>query len=324
MATAKLLSFGEGISVTDTFGRRILAVACSSLTGDEWGGEVRLVDAVTAENVTSIPLYAGTAAVAIARDVVVAGADDGNCYVFRLTHSEGKTTAQLHGSLRGHGDIVSAVAFHPAKPGVVASASWDNSVRLWECGDVDATGGIRASGAYSYHTQAVNAIAWSPEPDCSLLSAGSDGLVCLWDGRLSSCSRPAASCSLDCPLLSLSWRRAHTSQFAVGTENGTVAICDTRKMGAPLTVLREHKASVRALAFCPFGGDILASGSDDGSVRLHTFKQSASSCDTVSTLSHAHKDYVRGLCWITGDRLASTGFDRTLQFTTVSGTAEQR
>jgi WD40 repeat protein len=78
--------------------------------------------------------------------------------------------------LTGHTDWVNDVAFSPDGK-LLASASEDNTVRLWNV----ATGKQRG-GPLKGHADWVNGVAFSPDGKL-LASAGSDGTVRLWDMR---------------------------------------------------------------------------------------------------------------------------------------------
>jgi histone-binding protein RBBP4 len=77
---------------------------------------------------------------------------------------------------KGHDDAVNALSFNPASEYLLATASADKTVGIWDLRD------LRFKlHALEGHVEAVTSLAWHPFEEAILGSASDDRRVCFWD-----------------------------------------------------------------------------------------------------------------------------------------------
>ena len=140
----------------------------------------------------------------------------------------------------------------------VVSASRDKTLRLWDMGAAE---GAPPAAVLRGHTRAVLAVTtfFSRHGEASIASSSADTTVHVWSGELRTDKRGATRGGANEP--------TEEAEQQQEEEEDDDLVVEDRK---PLAVLRGHTAIVNAVAACEAPGrpSCLASGSDDGTVRL--------------------------------------------------------
>ena len=152
-------------------------------------------------------------------------------------------------------DTFNAVAWSPDGASI-ASASADNTVRIWDAGSGKLLRTLES------HFASVQSVSWSPDGE-TLASGSRDNTVRIWDAGCGKLLR-----TLDghfAPVQSASWS-ADGATLASGSRDNTVRIWDAGS-GKLLRTLESHSDFVQSVSWSP-DGKTLASGSADKTVRI--------------------------------------------------------
>lgn len=165
-----------------------------------------------------------------------------------------------------HVDAVLSLAANRQHRNLLASASADKTVKLWDL----STG--KCAKSYSMHTGKVCSLDWHPTQSTLLLSGSYDRTVVATDMRAPDAKAPQWTVEAD--VEQVRWNPHDPDYFYVTTESGRVHYFDARTtppntgISKPVWTLQAHDGAVSTLDINPTIPDFLATGSDDKQVKL--------------------------------------------------------
>ncbi|KAL8136462.1 hypothetical protein V2J09_002463 [Rumex salicifolius] len=176
-----------------------------------------------------------------------------------------------------HTDAVLGLAWNKEFRNILASASADKLVKLWDV----ATG--KCSITMDHHTDKVQAVAWNRHVPEILLSGSFDHSVVLKDGRKPSHS--GYKWSVDADVECLAWDPHTEHSYVVSLENGMIQGFDIRTASSdpdakqkPSFTLHAHDKAVCTISYNPAAPNLLATGSTDKMVKLWDLSNLQPSC----------------------------------------------
>ncbi|KAK1757620.1 WD40-repeat-containing domain protein [Echria macrotheca] len=165
-----------------------------------------------------------------------------------------------------HVDAVLSLAANRKHRNLLASASADKTVKLWDLHTA------KCAKSYSYHTDKVCSLAWNPVESTVLLSGSYDRTVAIADMRAPTESPMRVGVESD--VENVRWDPHDSNYFFVSTENGIVHYHDARKASKDpsaskaVWTLQAHDESVSSFDLNPVIPGFMATGSTDKTVKL--------------------------------------------------------
>lgn len=177
----------------------------------------------------------------------------------------------------------------------VAAGLGTGEVQIWDVEDQ-----TKLRSMYGHETR-VGVMGWNKH----ILSTGArSGLVYNHDVRIAS-HKIAELVSHTSEVCGLEWR-ADGAQLATGGNDNLVSIWDARSLHAPKFQKTNHKAAIKALAWCPWQSNLLATGGGSHDRNIHFWNTtSGARVNSIDTGSQ-----VTSLRWSTAykELVSSSGF----------------
>ncbi|XP_059650930.1 uncharacterized WD repeat-containing protein C17D11.16-like isoform X1 [Cornus florida] len=176
-----------------------------------------------------------------------------------------------------HTDSVLGLAWNKEYRNILASASADRLVKIW-----DVSTGI-CNITMEHHSDKVQAVAWNHHAPQVLLSGSFDHSVVMKDGRMPSHAgfKWSVAADVEC----LAWDPHTEYSFVVSLENGTVSGFDIRAAKSdplselkPSFTLHAHDKAVCTVSYNTLAPNLLATGSSDKTVKLWDLSNNQPSC----------------------------------------------
>ncbi|KAF2207657.1 hypothetical protein CERZMDRAFT_50568 [Cercospora zeae-maydis SCOH1-5] len=165
-----------------------------------------------------------------------------------------------------HVDAVLSLAANRNHRNLLASASADKTVKLWDLNT------CTAAHSYEHHTDKVCALAWHPTQSAILLSGSYDRTIVAADMRVKDGKFPRWGVESD--VEQIKWDPHNENNFYVSTESGVLHCFDARQQPStpekskPLWRLQAHESELSTFSLNPAVPGFIATGSTDKTVKL--------------------------------------------------------
>lgn len=170
-----------------------------------------------------------------------------------------KSRKKSRNSEEGHSDAVLDLSWNRLVRNVLASASADHSVILWDLAQPKPVHFLR------HHKDKVQSLHWHPYESQSILTGSFDKKVKVVDCR--SPESNIKSWKFDSEVERVLWNHFSPFNFLASTENGHVFCCDVRT-DAPVYTLKAHDDAIPGLALSSQVPGCLVTASADETVKV--------------------------------------------------------
>ena len=161
-----------------------------------------------------------------------------------------------------HTDAVLGLSWNAQYRNVLASASADQTVRVWDITTQT------TQHTLTHHSGKVQAVEWNPAEPTVLLTGGFDKRACVVDVRAP--EKAAMTWDVGADVECAVWNLGEPTQLLVSNEDGLVLCLDTRMGGGskPVFSLSAHEKATTSLSLSPGAPSLLLTCSTDKKLKL--------------------------------------------------------
>ncbi|KAF3794798.1 putative WD repeat-containing protein [Nymphaea thermarum] len=182
-----------------------------------------------------------------------------------------------------HTDSVLSLAWNKEFRNLLASASADKSIKIWDIVSGKCANTLQHHSDKAGFNTLVQSVAWNCHQSTVLLSGSFDRTVVMMDMRAP--SHAGVRWSVPADVESIAWDPHTAHSFVVSIEDGTVQSFDIRAAATnsdsglkPSFTLHAHDKAVCAVSYNPSMPNLLATGSTDKTVKLWNISNNQPSC----------------------------------------------
>jgi serine/threonine protein phosphatase PrpC len=208
----------------------------------------------------NIPEPGVTGVAFINNKAILSGSQDGSIYIWG-----GETWSRVM-SKKGHTAGINAVAYSPSAD-LVATASDDKTVAIWST--VKDPASLEPIGLSELnrlqHTSVVKSIAFAPDGK-TLLTGAADGSVMEWD--LGDYQGTTALSAFSSPVITVAYSGNGKCVAAASVRGEIRSVCRNQGVVGGENLIATHTDAVTSLTFSPVDAALLASGSNDQTIKI--------------------------------------------------------
>ncbi|GAA5971789.1 hypothetical protein JCM8115_004454 [Rhodotorula mucilaginosa] len=190
-----------------------------------------------------------------------------------------------------HVDSILSLSWNRAHRNLLASASADKTIKLWDLARPTSSPALRSFD--TLHADKVQSVMWNPKEPTVLLSGAWDGTVRVFDSRAPDAG---VGTKVDSDVECLRWDPWEPASFLVSMDNGTVQSYDSRmlsvakepasvKRSKALWTLSAHDSSVSSLDINPLVKGMIVTGGTDNMVKVWNIDEQDSGKRNISLVT---------------------------------------